>query len=93
MLKQIITILLFSTFVGQNQVSSQEVKIVKKIVTNKSPKVVDTSINLTILVDGDKVIINGKEADKNDPRLKKLGKISVITNDHNGLSNDTLNDS
>ena len=92
MLKQIITILLFSTFVGQNQVSSQEVKIVKKIVTNKSPKVVDTSINLTILVDGDKVIINGKEADKNDPRLKKLGKISVITNDHNGLSNDTLNE-
>ncbi len=92
MIKQIATIVMLSTLVGQTQVMSQEVKIENKIVTKKSPQLIDTTINLTILVDGDKVIINGKEADKNDPRLKKLGKMRIITNDHNGQSKDTLDE-
>ncbi len=92
MIKQIASLLLFSSLLGQTKVHSQEVKIEKKIVTKKSPQIVDTTNNLTILVDGDKVIINGKEADKNDPRLKKLGKIKIITNDHNGKSEDRLNE-
>ena len=92
MIKQIATLVLFSTMVGQTQVKSQEVKIEKKIVTKKSPQQIDTSINLTILIDGDKVIINGKEADKNDPRLKKLGKMRVITKDNNGPSEDALDE-
>jgi len=93
MIKQIATLVLFSTIVGQTQVKSQEVKIEKKIVTNASPQLkIDTSVNLTILIDGDKVIINGKEADKNDPRLKKLGKMRVITKDNNGLSEDALDE-
>jgi len=37
--------------------------------TNYKP-VIDTNINLSIVVDGDKITINGKPADKNDPRLK-----------------------
>jgi serine protease Do len=92
MIKQIATLVLFSTMIGQTQVKSQEVKIEKKIVTKNSPQKIDTSINLTILIDGDKVIINGKEADKNDPRLKKLGKMRIITNDHNAQSADTLDE-
>lgn len=86
MIKQITSLVLFSSFIGLAQ--AQEVTIEKKI--SKKPTIVkvDTSISLTILIDGDKVIINGKPADKNDPRLKKLGKIKIITNDLNGSSAD-----
>ena len=40
--------------------------------------VIDTNINLSIVVDGDKITINGKPADKNDPRLKLTGKSKMI---------------
>ena len=40
--------------------------------------VIDTNINLSIMVDGDKITINGKPADKNDPRLKMTGKSKMI---------------
>ncbi|MEN9702311.1 MAG: hypothetical protein RIR55_1653 [Bacteroidota bacterium] len=40
--------------------------------------VIDTNINLSIIVDGDKITINGKPADKNDPRLKMTGKSKMI---------------
>jgi len=44
--------------------------------------IVDTgihkNINLSIVVDGDKITINGKPADKNDPRLKMKGKTKMI---------------
>jgi len=45
--------------------------------TNYKP-VIDTNINLSIVVDGDKITINGKPADKNDPRLKMMGKSKMI---------------
>ncbi len=32
---------------------------------------IDTNANLSIVVDGDKITINGKHADKNDPRLTR----------------------
>ena len=35
---------------------------------------IDTNVNLSIVVDGDKITINGQPADKNDPRLKIMGK-------------------
>jgi serine protease Do len=40
--------------------------------------IIDTNINLSIMVDGDKITINGKPADKNDPRLKMTGKSKII---------------
>lgn len=39
---------------------------------------VDTSV-LSIVIDGDKITINGKPADKNDPRLKMTGKSRSMT--------------
>jgi serine protease Do len=43
----------------------------------------DTNINLSIIIDGDKITINGKPADKNDPRLKMMGKSRIITSGKN----------
>jgi serine protease Do len=45
---------------------------------NNYKTVIDTNINLSIVVDGDKITINGKPADKNDPRLKMMGKSKMI---------------
>lgn len=82
MIKQITTVLLLCTGLVANA-QNQEVKIIKKsnkiktitidsnVNTNKN---IDSNINITILVDGDNITINGKPADKNDPRLKIMGK-------------------
>lgn len=37
------------------------------------------NINLSIVVDGDKITINGKPADKNDPRLKVIKRNGMVT--------------
>jgi serine protease Do len=52
---------------------------VVEIFTKKAPKVVkiDTSINMTVLVDGDNVTINGVPVDKNDPRITKKGRVII----------------
>lgn len=47
----------------------------------------DTNSKLSIIIDGDKITINGKPADKNDPRLKMNGRsreITTIRNKGNG---------
>ena len=58
--------------------------ITKKIVIDTTINdQVDTAIhknvNLSIVVDGDKITINGKPADKNDPRLKIIKRKGSIT--------------
>jgi serine protease Do len=58
-----------------------EIKLKKNIApiandTDKKPTV-DTNINLSIMIDGDKITINGKPADKNDPRLKIVGTSKI----------------
>lgn len=50
--------------------------------TNKMSKTVvgveiDTT-NLTITVDGDKIMLNGEKIDASDPRLKKMKRINVL---------------
>ena len=46
-----------------------------EIVSKKNAKVkTDVDVNMTVVVDGNKVTINGKEVDENDPRLQIEGK-------------------
>jgi serine protease Do len=52
--------------------------------------VIDTNINLSIVVDGDKITINGKPADKNDPRLKLNGKSKMIKVENGNKSPDKV---
>lgn len=58
---------------------NQGVNGVIEITTKKAPKSikVDTSINMTVLVDGDHVTINGVPVDKNDPRIRKRGRMII----------------
>jgi serine protease Do len=44
------------------------------IVVENIDSSIDKNVNLSIVIDGDKITINGKPADKNDPRLKMMGK-------------------
>lgn len=53
-------------------------KLDRVVVDTNFKTVIDTNINLSIIVDGDKITINGKPADKNDPRLKMMGKSKMI---------------
>lgn len=55
---------------GQNGV----VEIISKNKNKGLGSTIDTNVNLSIVVDGDKITINGQPADKNDPRLKIMGK-------------------
>lgn len=48
--------------------------IKKVIVIKDNDQSLDTVTNLTVVVNGDKITINGKEAEKNDPRLKIIRK-------------------
>lgn len=62
--------------------NAQEVVIIKqnsKDSTNK-PKyktVIDTS-NITVTINGDEIMLNGEKVNANDPRLKKIKRISVL---------------
>ena len=50
-------------------------KVIVTIDGNKNEKVkTDVDVNMTVVVDGNKVTINGKEVDENDPRLSIEGK-------------------
>jgi serine protease Do len=52
-----------------------KVDSIKKVIVIKgNDHALDTLTNLTVVVNGDKITINGKEADKNDPRLKIIKK-------------------
>lgn len=54
------------------------------LITTKPKKIkIDTTIDMTVIVNGDKITINGKEVDAQDPRLKKIkrSKSFVITED------------
>lgn len=106
MIKQIASILLIgSSLVAVAQ--NKEVKIIKKT-GNASSKVLDsnvnvsvnidtninTNVNFSIVVDGDNITINGKPADKNDPRLKIMkGKHSMQMRSPNQKSFEIISDS
>jgi serine protease Do len=50
-------------------------KVTVTIDGNKNAKAkTDVDVNMTVVVDGNKVTINGKEVDENDPRLQIEGK-------------------
>jgi serine protease Do len=82
MIKQITCVLLLTTSLMANA-QNKEVKIIKKsgkgnistIDSNVNVNIsvdtnINTNVNLSIVIDGDNITINGKPADKNDPRLK-----------------------
>ena len=55
--------------------SSDSTKVIVTIDGDKNAKVkTDVDVNMTVIVDGNKVTINGKEVDENDPRLQIEGK-------------------
>jgi len=55
--------------------SSDSTKVTVTIDGDKNAKVkTDVDVNMTVVVDGNKVTINGKEVDENDPRLQIEGK-------------------
>jgi serine protease Do len=51
-----------------------------EITSKKKVKAIklDTTVNMSVVIDGDKVTINGKPADKNDPRIIRRGKVTII---------------
>jgi len=54
---------------------SDSTKVTVTIDGDKNAKVkTDVDVNMTVVVDGNKVTINGKEVDENDPRLQIEGK-------------------
>ena len=55
--------------------SKDSTKVIVTIDGYKNGKVnTDADVNMTVVVDGNKVTINGKEVDENDPRLQIEGK-------------------
>ena len=77
MLKKIIAIVIFGLTSGV--LTAQQTEVIIESKTNSPKKIkVDTSINMTVIVDGDKVTINGKQVAENDPRLKMLGRRKII---------------
>ena len=48
--------------------------IIDTNLNDENDTVINKNVNLSIVIDGDKITINGKPADKNDPRLKMMGK-------------------
>jgi serine protease Do len=60
---------------GTKNASKDSTKVTVTIDGNKNAKVkTDVDVNMTVVVDGNKVTINGKEVDENDPRLQIEGK-------------------
>jgi len=55
--------------------SKDSTKVIVTIDSDKNAKVKkEVDVNMTVVVDGNKVTINGKEVDENDPRLQIEGK-------------------
>jgi len=60
---------------AQKNSSKDSTKVTVTIDGDKNTKVkTDVDVNMTVVVDGNKVTINGKEVDENDPRLSIEGK-------------------
>jgi hypothetical protein len=73
------TKIIIDTIVNNNKNNNSDTAIHKNI---------NEHINLSIVVDGDKITINGKPADKNDPRLKMNGRPKMIMIEKNKKSPD-----
>jgi serine protease Do len=65
---------------GEVTVTAKEVKIDTTILDGNNDSIINKNVNLSIVIDGDKITINGKPADKNDPRLKMMGRSSMGKN-------------
>lgn len=65
---------------GEVTVTAKEVKIDTTILDGNNDSIINKNVNLSIVIDGDKITINGKPADKNDPRLKMMGRSSIGKN-------------
>jgi serine protease Do len=60
---------------GTKDLSKDSTKVIVTIDGDKNAKVkTNKDVNMTVVVDGNKVTINGKEVDENDPRLQVEGK-------------------
>jgi len=60
---------------GTKDARKDSTKVTVTIDGDKNSKVkTDVDVNMTVVVDGNKVTINGKEVDENDPRLSIEGK-------------------
>jgi serine protease Do len=59
-------------------ITSQHI-IIDTVIASDIDTVINQNTNLSILVNGDKITINGKPADKNDPRLKIIKRKGSIT--------------
>jgi serine protease Do len=60
---------------ASKEVPKDSTKVTVTIDGNKNAKAkTDVDVNMTVVVDGNKVTINGKEVDENDPRLSIEGK-------------------
>ena len=60
---------------AQKNSSKDSTKVTVTIDGDKNTKVkTDVDVNMTVVVDGNKITINGKEVDENDPRLSIEGK-------------------
>ena len=61
--------------ISKKKTKSDSTKVTITIDGDKNTKVkTDVDVNMTVVVDGNKVTINGKEVDENDPRLQIEGK-------------------
>ena len=65
---------------GEVTVTAKEVKIDTTILDENNDSISHKNVNLSIVIDGDKITINGKPADKNDPRLKMMGNSTIGKN-------------
>ena len=79
---------------GTKNSSKDSTKVTVTIDGDKNAKVkTDVDVNMTVVVDGNKVTINGKEVDENDPRLQIEGKgnkriiLKKLDKNLNGLGN------
>jgi serine protease Do len=59
--------------------------VVEITTKGKYKTVIDTS-NITVIVDGDNIMLNGEKVQSNDPRLKKIKRINVISGQSPALS-------
>jgi serine protease Do len=60
---------------ARKEAPKDSTKVIVTIDGEKNAKVkTDMDVNMTVVVDGNKVTINGKEVDENDPRLQIEGK-------------------
>ena len=79
---------------GTKNTTKDSTKVTVTIDENKNAEVkTDVDVNMTVVVDGNKVTINGKEVDENDPRLQIEGKgnkriiLKKLDKKLNGLEN------